>query len=325
MTSCQNGSCQAAEPHTHQEHTSQKVKNPLAIVDDTRPKGRLPSWLHRTLPKGGALFDTRHQIKEKRLFTVCEEAKCPNLSECYSKSTATFLILGRECTRACGFCEIDFSKQPQAPDSQEPLLVAESVKALNLKHVVVTMVARDDLPDGGAAHLVEVLKAIRQKNDQVSVEMLTSDFSGNEEALNLVLDARPEIFNHNLETVPRLSPKVRHKATFPRSLRTLEYAKRRQGQCVKSGIMLGLGETKDEVIETLKMLADAGCDIVTLGQYLQPSRKKLQVVDYIHPDTFTEYEHIGKALGIPYVYAGPFVRSSYNAGVVLKNFIISSQ
>ena len=307
-----------------EQKTSEGLKKSPFVIVDTAPKGRMPPWLHRTLPKGSALFQTKSEIKEKRLHTVCEEAKCPNLTECYSKSTATFLILGKECTRACGFCEIDFSKTPQAPEENEPENIAESVFALKLKHVVITMVARDDLQDGGATHLVRVLEAVRKQNKGVTCETLTSDFAGNEEALNILLDARPEIFNHNLETVPRLSPKVRHKATFPRSLRTLELAKKREGQYVKSGLMLGLGETKDEVVDTLKKLRDVGCDIVTLGQYLQPSRRKLQVTNYIHPDVFTEYQEIGKSLGIPYVYAGPFVRSSYNAGVVLNNFIISS-
>lgn len=309
---------------THQElfdNTPKVTTNKLPIIS----QGKFPAWLHRKLPKGGTLFDTQSQIKQKRLHTVCEEAKCPNITECYSKKTATFLILGKECTRACGFCEIGFSKQPQAPDPKEPEMVAESIKELGLKHSVITMVARDDLADGGAAHLVQVIKQIRKTCPQVTIEVLTSDFEGNREALHLILQEKPEIFNHNIETVPRLSPRVRHKATFERSLASLAYAKKQNSkQIIKSGIMVGLGETKDEVHAVLHELKAIGCDIVTIGQYLQASKRKLQVADFIHPDVFKEYEMMGLALGIPYMYTGPFVRSSYNANLVIDNFIINS-
>ncbi len=281
--------------------------------------GRFPSWLHRKLPKGDSLFVTNGIIRKKSLHTVCEEAKCPNLLECYSKKTATFLILGKSCTRACGFCEIDFSKTPNAPDPHEPERVAESVLELGLKHVVITMVARDDLPDGGAEHLVKVMQAIQRSSPESTLETLTSDFEGNTASFDKVLKARPEIFNHNIETVRRLSPQVRHKATFDRSLSILSYVKRTtKTALVKSGIMVGLGETKSEVFDTLKELRDAGCDIVTIGQYLQASSRKLTVKEFIHPDLFNEYAEEGKRLGITHMYTGPFVRSSYNAKLFVK-------
>ncbi|MDB6081898.1 MAG: lipA [Chlamydiia bacterium] len=288
-------------------------------------QNRLPSWLHRKLPKGNALFQTGETIKQHKLHTVCEEAKCPNLLECYSKKTATFLVMGKECTRACGFCDIDFSKAPKALDANEPYEVAESVKKLGLKHVVITMVARDDLQDGGARHLAHVITAIRKECVGTTIEVLTSDFDGNQEALTLILKEKPEIFNHNIETVRSLTHRVRFKATYERSLATLSYVKKENPeQLVKSGIMLGLGESKEEVITTLKDLLAAGCDIVTMGQYLQASKKKLAVKEYIHPDMFKEYELIGLDLGIKYMYTGPFVRSSYNANLVLNNTIINS-
>lgn len=281
--------------------------------------GRFPSWLHRKLPEGKTVQLTTQTLQKKRLYTVCEEAKCPNLPECYSKKTATFLVLGKACTRACSFCDIDFSKNPVAPDPNEPLSVAESVKELGLSHVVLTMVARDDLPDGGANHLVQVMQAIKKACPDATLETLTSDFEGNFSSLDLVLGENPEIFNHNVETVRRLTPTIRHKATFDRSLAVLSYVKKNYPDVlVKSGIMLGLGETKDEVYSTLQELHSAGCDIVTMGQYLQASRLKVRVKEFIHPDIFTEYADYGKSLGIANIYAGPFVRSSYNAKLFVK-------
>ncbi len=295
-------------------------ENPQEQINDALVgPGRFPSWLHRKLPEGNELFATNNIIHKKRLHTVCEEAKCPNLLECYSKKTATFLILGKACTRACSFCDIDFSKAPQAPDIEEPLHVAESVEELGLTHVVLTMVARDDLADGGANHLAKVIQAINTRCPNSTLETLTSDFEGNKEALQLVINENPEIFNHNVETVRRLSPTIRHKATFDRSLSVLSYVKQKKPEMlVKSGIMVGLGETKDEVLDTLKELKDIGCDIVTIGQYLQASRLKSRVKEFIHPDVFAEYAEAGKKLGLKHVYAGPFVRSSYNAKLFVK-------
>ena len=282
--------------------------------------GRFPSWLHRKLPKGGELWQTGQVINQNRLHTVCEEAKCPNLLECWSKKTATFLIMGKECTRNCGFCDIDFSKSPKGLEADEPKRVAQSVLQLGLKHVVVTMVARDDLPDGGAKHLAEVVEEIRRQAPEATIELLTSDFFGNEEALATVLAADPEIFNHNIETVRELTPRVRHKATYDRTLRVLRYARDHgpKEMMIKSGIMVGLGETEVQVKQTIDDLKEAGCDIITIGQYLQANRHKLRVKSFVHPDQFKQYEEYGYAAGVKYMYCGPFVRSSYNANQVIK-------
>lgn len=278
--------------------------------------GRFPSWLHRKLPKGNTLWKTGKILSENRLHTVCEEANCPNLLECWSKKTATFLILGKACTRSCGFCDIDFAKAPTIPDSDEPRRVAESVRQLGLKHVVITMVARDDLNDGGASHFSAVISAIRHECPTVTVEALTSDFHGNIRALDIILEARPDIFNHNIETVRRLTPKVRHTATYDRSLEVLNYVKKRGQSWIKSGIMVGLGESEEEVKETLCDLHAVGCDIVTIGQYLQPNRHKLLVKAFIHPEQFEKYAQFGLLTGIKHMYCGPFIRSSYNAGTI---------
>lgn len=278
--------------------------------------GRFPSWLHRKLPTGGQIFKTGAILEKYKLNTVCEEAKCPNRFECYTKKTATFLALGKECTRNCGFCDIDFSKTPKAPEADEPLRIALSVKELGLKHVVITMVARDDLPDQGASQIAAIIRAVRKENPSVTIEVLTSDFSGNFAALDLVLQEKPEIFNHNLETVRALSPRVRHKAEYDRTLAVLAHAKQsKQVLLVKSGIMVGLGETQPEVQESLEDLKQAGCDIVTIGQYLQASRSKLRVKQFVTPEQFKAYETYGLQIGIPHMYSGPFVRSSYNANL----------
>ncbi|MBM3207765.1 MAG: lipoyl synthase [Chlamydiae bacterium] len=282
-------------------------------------RGRFPSWLHRKLPQGGQLSHTGSLLQKYGLNTVCEEAKCPNRLECYSKKTATFLALGKECTRNCGFCDIDFAKTPKAPESDEPERIALSALELGLKHVVVTMVARDDLPDGGAEHIALIIRKVKELSPETTIEVLTSDFSGNLEALNLVLSAQPEIFNHNIETTKQLTPRVRHKATYERTLEVLKYAKEHgKGSFVKSGIMVGLGETVEEVKDTIKDLCEAGCDIVTIGQYLQADKKKLLVKAFITPEIFKEYEEYGYSLGIKHMYCGPFVRSSYNAQEIQK-------
>jgi len=284
---------------------------------DSTAKGRFPAWLHRPLFKGDELFNTNDIIEKHKLNTVCEEAKCPNRLECYSNKTATFLALGKECTRSCGFCDIDFSKAPKAPEDSEPSRIALSVKDLGLLHVVITMVARDDLPDKGANHIAKIIHEIRKENKGVTIEVLTSDFSGDREALQIVLDEKPEVFNYNIETVRNLTPRVRHKATYDRTLQVLRQAKK-QGKSlfVKSGLMVGLGEKKEEVFETLRDLHSAGVDVVTMGQYLQPNKRKLRVKDFITPEQFKEYEEYGKKIGIPHLYCGPFIRSSYNAGLL---------
>lgn len=311
--------------------TSPKVKknrlnilpsNPeIADSDQVVGPGRFPSWLHRKLPKGSDLWKTSHVIEENRLHTVCEEAKCPNLLECWSKKTATFLSMGKECTRNCGFCDIDFTKSPKPIEADEPARIADSAKKLGLRHVVITMVARDDLSDGGASHIANIIREIRNQVADATIEVLTSDLSGNLNSLDIVLEAQPEIFNHNIETVRSLTPRVRHTATYDRTLSILEHAKKRRVNAqmfVKSGMMLGLGETKEQVEETIRDLANIGCDIVTLGQYLQPNRHKLLVKSFIHPDDFKHYEQFGYSIGIRHMYCGPFVRSSYNADLVIK-------
>jgi lipoyl synthase len=283
--------------------------------------GRFPSWLHRRLPRGSELQQTSRILAQHRLHTVCEEAKCPNLFECWSRKTATFLVMGKECTRNCGFCDIDFSKVPKALDEDEPVRVAESVKALGLRHVVITMVARDDLPDGGSCHLVRVMEEVRRCNPGVTIEVLTSDFAGQQQAWQTILDASPNIFNHNIETVRELTPRVRHKATYDRTLELLRYvASHRPNSSlkVKSGLMVGLGETEEQVFQTLQDLKEAGCDVVTIGQYLQANKNKLLVKSFVSPEQFKKYEAFGYQLGITYLYSGPFVRSSYNADLVLE-------
>ncbi len=297
-----------------------KKLNVLPQCSEGQTIGRFPRWLHTKLQPGGQLFKTGALLEKYQLNTVCEEAKCPNRLECYSRKTATFLALGKACTRACGFCDIDFTKQPKKPEEDEPMRIAYSVRELSLKHVVVTMVARDDLIDGGAAHMAAIVQAIREVNKNCTIELLTSDFAGGFEALDVVLAANPEIFNHNIETVRGLTPRIRHRATYERTLAVLAYAKQsRQVEFIKSGIMVGLGETHDEVKETICDLKSAGCDIITIGQYLQPSRNKLRVKAFISPEIFTLYREYGLSIGVKQMYCGPFVRSSYNAHEVYNS------
>lgn len=281
-------------------------------------RGHFPKWLHRPLPKGNTLWKTHDVLEEQRLPTVCEEASCPNLPECYSKKTATFLAAGKQCTRSCGFCDISFAKAPQPLAADEPERLARSVLRLGLKHVVVTMVARDDLPDGGAGHMASIVTTLRRECPGVTVELLTSDFGGNEAAYEKIAEARPEIFNHNIETVRALTPRVRHKATYERTLALLRFMRERGGMLVKSGLMVGLGEIREQILETLGDLHQAGCDIVTMGHYLQPNSHKLRVKEFISPEQFEEYAEYGRRLGIAHMYCGPFVRSSYNADRVFQ-------
>lgn len=291
--------------------------------ENTVGLGRFPSWLHRKLPRGGTYFKTNAILEKYQLNTVCEEAKCPNRFECYTKKTATFLALGKACTRNCGFCDIDFTKAPLPPAADEPQRIAASAVELGLKHVVITMVARDDLADGGAAHIAAIIRAIRAETSS-TVEVLTSDFQGNPESLAIVLAEKPEIFNHNIETVRSLTPRVRHRATYDRTLQVLSQAKASGLPLfVKSGIMVGLGETEEEVFATLRDLAETGCSIVTIGHYLQANIRKLMVKAFITPEQFKVYEEYGRSVGIPHMYCGPFVRSSYNA-LALRDIAISS-
>lgn len=273
---------------------------------------RLPAWLKKTTGSPEAIHALKSQLRSSRLHTVCEEARCPNLTECFSRGVATIMIGGEICTRSCRFCAVKTGR-PKPLDPLEPTHTAEMVKQMNLRHVVITSVDRDDLPDGGAAHWAATIQATKSLNPNVTIEVLTPDFDSKFNLISQVLDAQPHIFNHNLETVRRLTPQVRSRARYDRSLQVLRYAADYCKIPVKSGIMVGLGETKDEVFESLQDLKTAGCTYITIGQYLQPTQSHLAVADYIHPDTFEEYRRFGKEIGLDHIFAGPFVRSSYMA------------
>jgi lipoic acid synthetase len=277
-----------------------------------RIKKRLPPWAKRPLGQLSKLHEMKAILRKRNLHTVCESAKCPNIGECFSKPTVTFMILGDVCTRKCGFCGVEKTGPPLAVDPDEPGNIALTAKELGLRHVVITSVTRDDLPDGGAMHFALTIKAIRDTMSNILIEVLTPDFMGKTRALDLVSGAGPDIFNHNLETVPRLYPVVRPGADYTRSLEVLNRADR-EGLMTKSGIMVGLGESKDEVRGVLTDLLTVGCGAVTIGQYLRPTHTNLEVEEYINPQVFIEYELYGKKLGLKHVYSGPFVRSSYNA------------
>ncbi|MEH7440835.1 lipoyl synthase [Heyndrickxia sp. MSNUG] len=275
---------------------------------------RKPEWLKIKLNTNENYTGLKKMMREKSLHTVCEEAKCPNIHECWAvRRTATFMILGDVCTRACRFCAVK-TGLPTELDWQEPERVADSVVLMNLKHVVVTAVARDDLKDGGAAVFAETVRAIRRKNPFTSIEVLPSDMGGVLENLKTLMDARPDILNHNIETVERLTPRIRARAKYERSLEFLRRAKELQPDIpTKSSIMVGLGETKEELIEAMDDLRANNVDILTLGQYLQPSKKHLEVVKYYHPDEFAELKEIALQKGFSHCEAGPLVRSSYHA------------
>ena len=279
-----------------------------------KQRERIPEWLRLKLPRNSAFTQTRGLIEELGLNTVCESAKCPNHWECWSKGTATFMIAGDRCTRACGFCAVSTSK-PLPLENDEPNRVAEAVFRMKLKHVVITAVARDDLQDGGANHFRETIDAVRLRNPEIIIEVLVPDFLDKDDSLDMVLNARPEIFNHNLETIRRLTPKVRSRANYERSLSVLKKVKERgEGNIyTKSGIMLGLGETESELFESLSDLRSANCDMLTLGQYLQPSLCHLPVVNYVTPSKFEEYGAKARDMGFMHVASGPMVRSSYHA------------
>jgi lipoyl synthase len=281
---------------------------------DFKPRPRLPEWLRTKLPTADTFSRTRSLLDELKLHTVCESAKCPNHWECWSKGTATFMIAGDRCTRACGFCAVSTAK-PLPLEADEPMRVAEATRRMALKHVVITAVARDDMGDGGADHFRKTIEAVRQLNPGIVIEVLTPDFLDNDAAIECVLSAKPHIFNHNLETVRRLTPSVRHRATYDRSLKVLAKVKSKLGAGIytKSGMMLGLGETEAEVLVAMEDLRAANCDILTLGQYLQPTLKHLPVVDYVTPEKFNELGERGREMGFVHVASGPMVRSSYHA------------
>ena len=284
------------------------------IAAELKPRPRLPEWLRIKLPTTQSFVGTRTLLHELQLHTVCESAKCPNHWECWSQGTATFMIAGDRCTRACGFCAVDTAR-PLPLELDEPGRVAEATRRMRLRHVVITAVARDDLADGGAGHFGQTVEAVRALNPGIVIEVLTPDFNDRDPAIDAVLAARPHIFNHNLETVRRLTPSVRSRATYDRSLGVLRKAKERgaSGLFTKSGLMLGLGELEDEVLVALRDLRAVGCDILTLGQYLQPTRKHLPVVEFVSPAKFAELGQAAKALGFIHVASGPLVRSSYHA------------
>ena len=272
-----------------------------------------PPWLKARVPSGPAYVRLRELLRNSALHTVCEEAHCPNLAECWDRGTATFLILGEICTRACGFCQVT-SGRPAPLDPGEPRRVAEAVQAMGLRHAVITSVNRDDAPDGGAAIFVETVRWIRRLAPGTSIELLVPDFDGNTAALEAVLAAAPEILNHNMETVPRLYPRVRHQARYARSLDLLaRAAAARPRPVTKTGIMLGLGESMDEVQATLRDLRAVDCDVLTVGQYLRPSRQHLPVARYVPPEEFAALRDLALGLGFQQVEAGPLVRSSYHA------------
>ena len=282
------------------------------------PAPRAPEWIRARKLRLADLHEVKGVMRRHRLHTVCEEARCPNRGECFAAGTATFLLLGDVCTRACGFCDIATGR-PGPVDPLEPARVRSAAESMGLGFVVLTSVDRDDLPDGGAGHFAATIRALRTLTPAPGIEVLTPDFQGRFDALRVVIEARPDVFNHNVETVPRLYPTVRRGARLDRSLGLLSAARILEPSLTtKSGLMLGLGEREDEVRELLEALRGASVDIVTIGQYLQPSRENLPVVEYVPPETFDRHREFGERLGFRHVFAGPFVRSSYRAEEALR-------
>jgi lipoic acid synthetase len=287
---------------------------PLTVIPAApaaQPTPRKPSWLKMKVPHGEEYSKLLRMVNDHRLHTVCQSAKCPNMGECWAAGTATLMILGDVCTRSCGFCHIATGRPPTL-DLDEPARVGDAVRIMNLGHVVITSVNRDELPDGGAAVWAETIRQIRLQSPGTSVEVLIPDFCGDWDALQKVLDEKPEILNHNIESVPRLYKVVRPQAKYQRSLELLQIAKR-QGLVSKTGMMLGLGETEQEVDAVLDDLVAIGCDILTLGQYLQPTPQHLPVDRWVHPDEFAMWKQRGELRGLRHIESGPLVRSSYHA------------
>ena len=272
---------------------------------------RKPEWLKVKLPHGFKTKDVIGLLNDKHLHTICSSGMCPNLAECWGAGTATFIICGNICTRNCKFCNVT-NRKPLPLDPQEIIDIAESVKSLNLKHIVMTSVDRDDLPDQGAHHWADAIRTIKESCPGITMEVLIPDFQGRTDLIDLIIEQKPDIISHNMETVRRLTPDVRSVATYDRSLAVLKYIASK-GIRTKSGIMLGLGETREEILETMDDLLAAGCQVMTIGQYLQPSKLHYPVRDYIHPDTFAEYGEIGRKKGFRHVESAPMVRSSYHA------------
>ena len=287
------------------------IELPIAsgAVDNTRVKK--PDWLRVKLPIGESYKHVRNLVDSHKLHTICESGNCPNMGECWGAGTATFMILGNTCTRSCGFCAVATGR-PEPVDWDEPQRVAEAIYLMKVKHAVITSVDRDELKDGGASFWHNTIKAIKALNPDTTLETLIPDFKGKKEDLQPIIEAAPEVVSHNIETAERLTKQVRIQAKYWRSMEVIRTLKE-GGMRTKSGIMLGLGETKDEVIQTLKDLQANGCDVVTIGQYLQPTKKHLPVHRFVHPDEFAEYREIGYNLGLDYVESGPLVRSSYHS------------
>lgn len=294
-------------------HGTLKSSSKYQEVLVLRNRKKFPEWLKKELPSSINITKTRELLEDLGLNTVCQSALCPNQSECFAKKTATFMIMGDVCTRDCKFCAV-FPGEPEPLDEGEPSRIAEAAKRLKLRHVVVTSVTRDDLPDGGAAHFAEVVYAVRDKKPDAVIEVLTPDFKGDIKALSVVVESKPHIFNHNVETVPSFYKSVRPSADYHQSLKLLRNVKTLDGSIyTKSGLMLGFGESKEEVEEVINDLYEVGCDIITIGQYLQPSENHLLVKEYIHPDIFKKYEVMAKELGFKHAASSPYVRSSFNA------------
>ncbi len=282
--------------------TSESLKNDIE---------RRPEWLKVRAPGGETYANVKTMMRSKTLHTVCEEARCPNISECWNAGTATFMILGDTCTRSCGFCAVKTGR-PLVLDKEEPRRVAEAVQSMNLKHAVITSVNRDELPDGGSIIFAETIKAVREVNPGITIEVLIPDFKGKMESLQRIIEARPDVLNHNTETVPRLYRRVRPQAKYEWTLGLLAEAKK-QGSRTKTGIMLGLGETREELLKVMQDLCDINVDVLTLGQYLQPTKAHLPVERFVHPDEFAELKQLGEEMGFGWVESGPLVRSSYHA------------
>lgn len=308
----------------HNPH-GRRLYLPILGANGSASTERKPPWLKVRLASGPNLRDVQRIVRERRLHTVCEEASCPNLGECWEEREATFLILGDRCTRRCGFCDVMTAK-PGPVDEGEPERIAEAVRAMGLRYAVLTGVARDDLPDGGARIWAAAIRAIRRVVPGCGVEVLPSDFKGGERDIATVLDAEPDVFAHNLETVRRLHPRIRPAFGYDRSLEVLRFAKRyRPGQVTKSNLIVGMGERPEELLEALRDLADAGCEIVTIGQYLRPTPHHLPVDRWVHPDEFAELKRAGESFGIAHVEAGPLVRSSYHAGKQLRRALAAAR
>lgn len=278
-----------------------------------RPAARLPEWLRKSPVNFPALHDLKVELRKRRLHTVCESARCPNIHECFSRKAATFMILGDICTRRCGFCAVP-QGAPGTLDAEEPQNVAEMAAEMDLRYVVITSVNRDDLPDGGSHHFAETVRAVRRVLPEAQVEVLTPDFMGDLDAVARVLDAEPHVFNHNMETVSRLYRRVRPQADYRQSLDVLAFAKKHRPEALtKSGLMVGLGESTDEVLGLLADLRESGTDMATIGQYLQPKAHRLPVEEFVEPSQFEAYREAGEAMGFKAVFSGPLVRSSYMA------------